>query len=225
MKNERIIYYSKDDMSIYWMEKRIITLLENYQNINSDNIIDIIELYNLKLLIKNDCLKDLHFSDNIQLGIIQHNINSILHNFFNNLNNNNILDYYNEIDDYMYESSFWEALDVYKTYKRISINNFKYLFNSTQFIESILQNKNIVDFYDKTLSSLLKEDDKTAELIISHYAETKSTQNYKLYFPKSLSIEDKDDIISKYIDRNDCNINYIRLVTIIKGYNDLGFQM
>ena len=220
MKNKRIIYYSKEDMSIYWMEERIITLLENYQNINSNNIIDIIELYNLKLLIKNDCLKKLHLSDNIQLGIIQHNINSILHNFFNNLNDNNILDYYNEIDDYMYESSFWEALDVYKAYKRISIKNFEYLFNSTQFIESILQNKNIVNFYDKELSSLLKEDDKTAELIISHYAETKSTQNHKLYFPKSLSIEDKDDIISKYIDRNDCNINYIRLVTIIKGYND-----
>ena len=135
MKNKRIIYYSKEDMSIYWMEERIITLLENYQNINSDNIIDIIELYNLKLLIKNDCLKNLHLSDNIQLGIIQHNINSILHNFFNNLNDNNILDYYNEIDDYMYESSFWEALDVYKAYKRISIKNFEYLFNSTQFIE------------------------------------------------------------------------------------------
>ena len=67
------------------------------------------------------------------------------------------------------------------------------------------------------LVKLLKENEHTAEWLLQEYVQKDTNGRYeRLYFPKSLSIQEKEDIISRYLDRDDPNLNYVRLVLVAK---------
>lgn len=58
--------------------------------------------------------------------------------------------------------------------------------------------------------------DKSAELILTQYIEKHDREIKDLYFPKNLSLEDKEEIILRYLNSNDPNLNYVRLILNIK---------
>ena len=221
MEKERVVFYSEKDLAIYWMEKPILALLKNYNNQREyNNINDVIELYNLRLYIICTVFKNICNGANISVDEISKNIWSKINVFFNGLSDKNIRECYNNINEFKYVEFFWEIFDKCNVYKRISSEIFGDLFHKTADVSLILQHKNIVLHYDASLSLLLKEYNKTAELIITHYEQCNYEEGSKLFFPKSLSISDKEEIISKYIDNVDCNANYIRLVSIAREYSD-----
>ena len=221
MKKERVVFYSKEDLAIHWMEKPILALLKSYNSeIDYNDINDIIELYNLRLYIENSVIKNIFRDPYVFIDETSKNIWSKINLFFNKLSDSNIEGFYNNIEDYKYVEHFWDLFEKCNAYKIISQNVFEKLFHKTTDISLILRHKNIVMHYDSVLSSLLKEYNKTAELIITHYEQEKQYNDSILFFPKSLSISDKNIIISEYIDDNDSNPNYLRLVSIAKDYSD-----
>ncbi|GAL78552.1 hypothetical protein JCM19274_1016 [Algibacter lectus] len=62
----------------------------------------------------------------------------------------------------------------------------------------------------------------SAEILLSQFEEKKSDKkSSKYYFPKNLSLADKENIISTYLDRDDSNLNYVRLAEKSKDSNEL----
>jgi len=55
---------------------------------------------------------------------------------------------------------------------------------------------------------------------LSYYEKEDPAKREKIFFPKSLSIEDKDAIVSRYIDGDDPNLNYIYLATLARDQRD-----
>lgn len=217
MKRERIIFYSASDLAVYSIRGEIKTFIDNFDHKkNYNDINDILELYNVKLYI--DCGNIEKFLCNTYsysiISEINKNIWAKINLFFNNISNDNIESIYSQINDFIYKEQLWELFEKCKLYNKISRDIFTNLFYKTEHKEAILQNRNIVQKYDKILTELLKEYCKTAELLISNYEVLHDETIKQLYFPKSLSLQDKDEIVSRYIDNNDCNINYVKIASI-----------
>lgn len=220
MEKERIIFYSTPDLAVYSIREDIKIFIDKFDHKkNYNDINDIIELYNIKLYI--DCgniEKFLRDTCNYSLSEINKTIWSKINLYFNNVSNDNIETIYSQINDFMYKEHFWDLFESCKLYNRISKDVFIKLFHKTTYIDPILQNRKIVQKYDSTLALLLKGYKNAAELIISNYELKDRTK--KLYFPSSLSIKDKEEIISKYIDKDDCNINYVKIASTATANGD-----
>ena len=64
---------------------------------------------------------------------------------------------------------------------------------------------------------MLKENDHTAEWLLQEFVEDDKLNNReRLYFPQALTLQDREDIISNYLDGEKPNLNYVRLVLLAK---------
>src|SRR5690606_309206 len=108
-------------------------------------------------------------------------------------------------------------------YKKISHLTFsEILENFSSQINYILQQKNIVQKFNKVIRDFLLSYKSSAEILLSQFEEKKSDKKSpKYYFPESLSLADKEIIINTYLDRDNSNLNYIRLVEKSKDSNEL----
>jgi hypothetical protein len=88
-------------------------------------------------------------------------------------------------------------------------------------IDYILSHKNTVTHFDNELRTFLIGYNKAAELVLTNYEEGKRFRETNYIFPKSLTLADKENIISEYIDDENANLNYIRLIEHSKDSKDL----
>jgi len=60
----------------------------------------------------------------------------------------------------------------------------------------------------------------SAEILLSVYEVKEEFAKNKRFIPKSLTIDDKEAIISSYLESNDVNLNYVGLIQNIRNRND-----
>jgi hypothetical protein len=136
------------------------------------------------------------------------------------IEDNNILIIYEKIlREYIH--SFWELVNSQSTYKRISKPDFSsILTNESHVIHEILTHKNLVDYYDKEIKNFLLTYSKSAEILLSVYEVGDEFGKNQKYIPKSLTVADKETILSKYLDSDDVDYNYISLIQNARNQND-----
>ena len=125
--------------------------------------------------------------------------------------------------EYQYKNNFWDLINNLSIYKNISHSTFSNILEkfSSQ-INYILKQKNIVQKFNTAIRDFLLNYKNCAEILLSQFEEKKSNKySPKYYFPKSLSLSDKEEIISTYLDREDSNLNYVRLAQKSKDSNEL----
>jgi hypothetical protein len=54
----------------------------------------------------------------------------------------------------------------------------------------------------------------SAEILLSIYEEKNDFDRKEDFLPKSLTIQDKEDIISKYLDSENVNLSYLQLMDV-----------
>jgi hypothetical protein len=220
--DERIILFSKEELAINSDEKRIIDFIESFCNTNVyDDINDVIELYNVRLYFNGGGLQHERYIEKWDFYKTQTNlIWSKICCYFNTLTDENIVKHYCLIEDFIYKEYFWELFAKCNIMKNISSETFVDLFKLVKHKADILKNRSIVKYYDIVLAELLKSFQFTAELLLSHYEMAKQDNKNKMYFPESLSLVDKDEIVSKYIDSDFCNPNYLYLAVNAKDHDN-----
>ncbi|HOD62283.1 MAG TPA: hypothetical protein PKG96_09315 [Bacilli bacterium] len=121
----------------------------------------------------------------------------------------------------IYVHSFWELVNNQSVYKRISRSIFSnILSNEPYIIHEILTHKNIVDHYDNEIRLFLLTYSQSAEILLSVYEVKDDFQKNQKFIPKSLTVDDKETILSNYLDSNDVNYNYIGLIQNVRNRND-----
>lgn len=218
----RVVFYSKDDMSWHYNLKYAEKLLKEIDLSKSFEINDYLEFYNIKLYFKNNLFLNewskIEKKENIEktdklLGLTKE--------FYLKIDNKNIIELV-EKTDYKYTQTFWQLIDYYKIYKIINVNTFISILKKFKYhLTDILSSKNLVNHFDKELSKFLIEYNKTAELLLSEFEEDHIRKSKKYHFPQSLNLKDKEDIISKYLDLKDANLNYVNLIEKSKKTNQL----
>jgi hypothetical protein len=217
----KVVFHSKEDMAGgHYLQKGEHILLANTKS-NYTDINEILELYNLKKYIDNELyLKSWSqvYITNFKQKAVEYGI--IIGQFMSTIDDNNVLPLYeNTLEIYIH--SFWELVNNQSVFQRISKPNFSgILKNEPLIIHEILTHKGLVDYYDTEIKNFLMNYSQSAEILLSVYEVKDDFGKSQKFLPKSLTIEDKETILSNYLDSNDVNYNYIGLIQNIRNRND-----
>lgn len=228
MSKERyngVDYYDDADLAKGHMLKKaeeIYELLEEKHIVN--NINEALELYTIDKYVKDrsfllylgeDKAAWLNEKRKIARSSVGRYINS----------NKNLLKEYN-IVDYMYRKTFWEIVGEQKL-SNIDRNDLVYFLNNQKnFVWQIFKCKKVVSCFDENLRNyMLDNPDDSTKIILDKYFIKGYGSKDKYYFPKSLTLEDKEKIISDYLDVEIPNLNYTRLLSQVQNTNEFSLDV
>lgn len=125
--------------------------------------------------------------------------------------------------DFSYRHNFWEIIDRFNIKSFISKATLdKALLDNSYDLRYLLQRERLVKKNNELLAALLKENEHTAEWLLSEFVEDDKLGNHEhMYFPSALTLQDREDIISAYLDLPEPNLNYVRLVLVAKKDSNL----
>lgn len=218
----RVEFFSKEDLAGGHELSKGEHILRNETKSKYKDINDVLELYNIKKYIDNDLyLKDWSQDDITDFKQKVNDYGRIIGQFMSGIDDNNILTIYEQVMS-NYIIAFWELVNNQKVYKQISLDNFETIIsNEPHVIRSILTHKNLVAQYNNVLRDFLLANSQSAEILLSIYEEKDVFNNKKkMYLPDILTIQDKENIVSQYIDSKSININYLRLILNVRNKSD-----
>ncbi|WP_343556019.1 hypothetical protein [Sphingobacterium sp.] len=210
---KRVKFYSKEDLAGSHQLSKGESILRNEIKTEYIDINDVLELYNIKKYIDNGLyLKSWSQDDIANFKLKVNAYGKIIGQFFSKITNDNIVEVYDKLI-HNYIEFFWELLNNFSSFKRISKTNFEILLTKEPYvIREILTQKGIVEFYNNEIRRFLLSYSESAEILLSIY-EAKLDKNRKQKFiPKSLTIEDKENIIENYLNCDIVNINFLELI-------------
>lgn len=191
-------------------EKAII----KYQNATPSNINDVIELYHIKKLLDNNCRLTAWDDDYLnQLKVQVKDYNGIIAKFFKAISVEQIEVIYESIE-WGYRQTFWDIIDQFKMFNIISADVLKRIAqeNANDF-RTILKCGFIVEKFKGIIRDILLSKSDSAHIIIDKYiARHNSPSDRELFLPSNLTMEDKEYIISRYLESDSPNLNYVRLI-------------
>lgn len=216
---DRVCYFSKHDLSLAhyleMAERRIHEVAEG--DVPSD-LSGIIELWHIKRMIENGCrLKKWTDEEYNEFKDSVGGYNDIIANFFNRLDPKMIKSEF-ELLDWPYKETFWKIIDNYGLYKLIEPETLhEILKEKIGCVRDILECKGMVKKFKDVIREILLNDANSAYIILDKY-EVKQELNEKkeLFLPSNLTLDDKEQILVNYLQSEEPNLNYVRLITQIK---------
>jgi hypothetical protein len=209
MGKNRIKYYSPADFATRYNIELANTLLKAFDYTSPPgNINDAIELFSILKYINAGIL------GNWEVGI-ESKIKKSIGLFLSLIKTKSLEDLYCSVEADYY-SEFWEFFSCYNIYKKYDSTSYsEFLENERPYINYILQNEKLVQYYDICLRNYFKTDYNNATIILDIY-EADVFHNAKyMYLPISLTEDEKEDLIKKYVECDTPNINYLELIITI----------
>lgn len=215
-------FYSAIDLACGYQLNKIEDAIKKYEICRSNyEINEILEIYNIIKYIDNELYLEAWNKEFIN-KLKERNIvfKSIVGRFVSQLNDENISTIYMECS-LEYKDDFWELIDKYKVWKRISRDKIYYLLEQGKInIHDFLKHPKLVEMYGKAIKEFLMSYDHSARLILDKYIYIKE-RDVNIFFPKELTLEDKEQIIINYINSEDPHINFLEIISKSRSTNDL----
>lgn len=216
---DRVCYLSKDDLFVgHYIEmagKRIQEVSE--EGVPTD-LEGIIELWHIKRIFEEGYrLQKWTDAEYEKLKSSTNGYNAIIANFFNSINPTKIKSEF-ELLEWTYKKTFWEIIDAYKFYRLIEPETLcEIVSKNNNYLREVLKCKGIVEKFKKVIREVLLNNVNSAHIILDKYvAKQDLHRDSELHLPSNLTIEDKEQILIHYLQSNDPNVNYVRLITQIK---------
>ncbi|WP_419871523.1 hypothetical protein [Candidatus Pristimantibacillus sp. PTI5] len=219
---EKVKFYSITDMSNSSNLRNCENLIkENEAGKEAQDINDVIELYNVKKYFdKKIFLSDWTIDDIIRYENVVKTFLGIVAKLFKSITNDSLITLYCDVD-INYRSDFWELIEKFKVYESVTEEKFKEILNTSKVsLYELLKYKHITEHFGRIISAYMLNDISSAKLLLDKYELKHISEKDPIYFPKELTIEDKEIIISRYIDSDNPNINYLRLIANIQSSKD-----
>lgn len=217
----KVVFHSKEDMAGGYNLQKGEHILRADTKSNYIDINEVLELYNIKKYIDNDLyLRNWNQDDITNFKQKATEFGKTIGRFFATIDDNNVVSEYEKtLRNYVH--SFWEIVNNQSIFKRISKTNFSnILTNELHLIHEILIHKGIVDHYDTEIKNFLLTYSQSAEILLSIYEVKDDFGKNQKYLPKSLTVEEKESILSNYLDSADVNYNYIGLIQNARNRSD-----
>lgn len=219
---KRVVFHSREDGAAGHYLKKAEELLNNLDMDKVTDINDLLELYNVKLYFDNELyLTSWDEAAKKRLEAIVADAYKKTQTFFIAMSDSNILSTVENIE-FRYSKSFWHLFNFLQSFKRITNETFTLILKShPRQIHYILGHLKTVGHFDAELHAFLLTYDKAAELILTKYEKDDKLGKTTYHFPVSLSLADKESIISRYMDLPEANLNYIHLIERSRDSPDL----
>lgn len=187
-----------------------------------ENINEAIELYNIIKYVKDDTFllylgeeeEWLKEKDGIAKSLVGKYIN----------HHSDILAEYEEVD-FEYKECFWEIIEKRKL-SDITESRFKVFLDKLDvFAWQIFKQYKLVMKYDVELREyMLINPEGSTNLLLDKYLLKHRSEREESYLPQSLTTEDKEQIISTYIDLDKPNLNYTRLLSNVQNTKEFALD-
>lgn len=204
-----INFYSIDDMATPYELEKTEDVLETYTSHDKFDVNDFLEFYNIKIYFDNNqFLKSWDEEKKERYRKIVQTVFDEFKKRLLTLENSNIQNYI-EVIEFEYLDNFWGLFNLLSLYKRIDGQYILEILEKNNIhIRYILHQKKIVDKYNVIIKEFLLDYEETAEILLTKIEEEHiSGRNLEFYFPKNLSLVDKESIIDRYIDSDRPNLN------------------
>lgn len=210
----RIIFFSKDDLASYSMLNQIDEFFKNKSYQSSETTInDLLEKQHIILYMDNDFVHDTWTNEEIiDYKKLTKTFKKEISLYFQSLTAEKISAFYNKVR-YDYYSTFWLLLNKTEVYKKFSNEDlFELLKNNRTSLRDVLYCKNIVAYFDSEISLYIMRDPINAEILLDHYEAHHDSIKKEMFFPKSLTLDKREELICNYLDIEEVNLNYVRLI-------------
>ncbi|MBU3087154.1 hypothetical protein KPL42_01475 [Clostridium gasigenes] len=217
-----IKFYSVGDRACGYELNEMEDAIESY-DINRSNYEtnEILEIYNIIKYIDNEFFLQSWNDEFIKkLKELNKVFKSIVGRFGGELNDENIIDTYMECD-LEYKDDFWELIDKYKVWKKISESKIVCLLEQEKInIYDFLKHYKLVEIYGVSIKEYLMTSDYSARLLLDKYIYV-NERDINIFFPKELTLEDKEQIIISYINSKNPHINFLETISKSRGTDNL----
>lgn len=213
---ERVHYYSPYDMSIPLNWQRAEVVIDNYKNgWRPQDVCDVVELYNIWQFVENDVAKKDWTDEMLQL--VRSDFKKEVVGFFSALKRDTWVAVFRQLE-FDYKRHFWAILDRFNIDGILDLTSIRKAIEGSNWeLRDLLRRERLVAKNQAALVELLKENEHTAEWLLQEYVQKDTSGGEdRIYFPQSLSFQDKEDIISRYLDTDEPNLNYVRLVRVAR---------
>ncbi|WP_163114570.1 hypothetical protein [Bacillus safensis] len=188
-----------------------------------ENINEAIELYNIIKYVKDETFLLYLGEDKEEWIKVKSSIaNSLVGKYINQ--HSDILAEYEEVD-FRYKESFWEIVEKRKL-NDITESRFKMFLDELDvFAWQIFKLHKLVMKYDVELREyMLNNSEGSTDLLLDKFLLKKRSKRQESYLPQSLTIEDKEQIISTYLDLDKPNLNYTRLLSNVQNTKEFALD-
>lgn len=208
----KLKFYGLSDHGTFFEVKRVMENLDNFdENKTNYTLTEIIELHNVLQFVEHGVFTtDSTEERRTFYKSLSPKINKAVSLFFNALDESSVASVITEVD-YNYRQDLILLLTKHKVHERVSAQVLlPVLVKSGVSISDILESKDMVKAYDQDIRSLIMSAPQNAEQIIYKYLEVKDRR--EVYLPVSLVPQDFNDLLNSYIDSDDSNLNYLKLI-------------
>lgn len=208
-------------MSIPFNLDRADDVIKKYkEGWRPQNVDDVIELYNIWIFVDHGIYRK-DWAEDI-LKLIRFEFKSEIIHYFKVLDNNTWAEIYKKIK-YSYRHFFWDIIDRFNIDGLIDLDSLQDAFSENPYeLADLLHQERLVNKYHKIITILLKNNQYTAEWLLQEFVEDNDSDSHShMFFPKDLSLDDREEIISSYLEGNEPNLNYVRLVLLAKKDKNL----
>ncbi len=219
----RIVFFSKEDLAVHSMMSKINDFFkEKKYEKEFEAFNDVLELYHICQYLDNGFINnEWNLNEIDSYRAITKGFKRSISVFFQQLTSSKILTGFDQIDC-DYTKTFWLLINRYETFKTFSTSDLEELFTKQKFnIRHILFCGRIVSFFDEKIKDFLCKNAIHAEILLDYYEKKHDREQQTKYFPKSLSLNDKESLIERYIENEEANLNYLRLIVKSKDSDSL----
>lgn len=219
---DRIKFYSVNDWASVYQLQKAEKHINDFDKNKEYTIEEVLELYNITKYIDNNLfLKNWNTVYIEKAKHVTKEMKSIVFKYMDNISNEDFETILNDVPN-RYIDDFFELFE--KKIEKINITAdifIKAICERNISIYHILHLKKIVKKYDSEIRKIMLQDIiNSTEIMIRKYY-INEEKNKEIELPSSLTNEDKEKMLIRYIDNEYANLNYVRIIAKIQSSKDM----
>lgn len=212
MSMHRVKFYGVYDLAAGLHADRVAELVQQFDPATPpSDTEDILELFNVQQYLENKTFPR-SYDEAAKADAVAKipKIKGAIGRHFSKINDSNFSQMVEGVN-WQFLDDFIELLGRHKVFERCDAKIvLPALTDARIHVGQMLAHKNLVDAYDSDIADLLRSSPSNAELIIRKHLK-KDSKN-KTHTPHAFSTEQSRQLIENYIDSEDANPNFVRLV-------------
>ncbi|MFW6026379.1 MAG: hypothetical protein ACOCRX_08550 [Candidatus Woesearchaeota archaeon] len=209
-KRSRVKHLPSNDGFYNYNSNLIEGAIEKYEKESSEDINDIIEIYNIKKYFDEDSYPDNWSEEDIEdySGLVKKRYGQSV-KFLKKIDEKELAAFFEEVVS-NYKEDYLELVEKFKLFKKISSEKIKELVNNGQVsLSELLRYKKIVNYHEESIKELMLKNQSSARILLDKHT---SQNDFSLNIPNDLTKEDIKKIFNNYIEHEDASLNYLRLI-------------
>lgn len=220
----RVRFYGVHDLAAGFHAPRVLEIALQFDPENPPtNIVDALELHNVQQYFEHGMFPSSSTSEERgRLGATAPTIRSAVARFFSGVDSSNFAAIVAEVD-HEYHADLLDLMGRSKVFERCNSDiALPALKAAGVHLGEMLASRSLVDAYDSGLRDELLASPRGAEYLVRKHLEKDAKRT--IHLPPSFTRADSRDLLERYIDHEDANLNYVRLIANANDHPVVGID-